>query len=47
MCAEARMVDLETMDEMCDIAHERVRQHRQRISNMYEQNVREWIFVEG
>ena len=28
------MVDLETMDEMRDIARERVRQYRQRISKM-------------
>ena len=29
MCAEAWMVDLETMDETCNIARERIRQYRQ------------------
>ena len=47
MCAETRMVDLETMDEMRDITRKRVRWYRQQMSSMYKQNVRERIFVEG
>ena len=47
MCAEVRMVDLETMDETYDIARERVRRYQQQMSSMYKQNVREWIFEEG
>ena len=47
MCAETRMVDLETMDEMRDITRERVRRYRQQMSSMYKQNVHERIFVEG
>ena len=39
MCAEVRMVDLETMDEMRDIACERVWRYQQRMSNMYGQNM--------
>ena len=39
MCAETRMVDLETMDEMRDIACERVWRYQQRMSNMYGQNM--------
>ena len=47
MCAETRMVDLETMDETRDITRERVRRYRQQMSSMYKQNVHERIFVEG
>ena len=40
-------MDLEIMDETCDIAFERVWRYRQRMSSMYKQNVCEQIFVEG
>jgi hypothetical protein len=47
ICAEIRMVDLEAIEEMREVARERIRRYRQQMSNVYEKTIRERVFIEG
>jgi hypothetical protein len=47
MCAEVRMVDLEAVKEIREVARERIRRYRQQMSNVYEKTIRERVFIEG
>ena len=47
MCAEVRMVDLEAVREIREVARERIRRYRQQMSNVYEKTIHERVFIEG
>ena len=47
MCAEARMADLEGLDEARDLAKVRNQRNYQKMANIYSKALRVRIFVEG
>ena len=46
MCAEVCMVGLEVVEEMREVARERIRRYRQQMSNVYVKMIRERVFIE-
>ena len=47
MCAEARMANLEGLDEVKDLAKVRSQRNYQKMANVYSKAFRVRIFVEG
>ncbi len=47
MFAEVHMVDLEAVEEIREVARERIRRYQQQMSNVYEKTIRERVFIEG
>jgi hypothetical protein len=47
MCAEARMADLEGLDEARELAKERSQRNYKKMANVYSKALRVRVFVEG
>jgi hypothetical protein len=47
ICAEARMADLEGLDEVRDLAKVRSQKNYQKMANIYSKTLRIRVFVEG
>ena len=47
MCAEARMADLEKLDEARELAKARSQRNYQKIAGVYSKALRVWVFAEG